>query len=70
MNHKTEMKTTITEIKNRLEGMDSGLNDTAEWISKPKDMAVEITEAEHKKEWNEDSLRNLYYRHTAYGQAC
>ena len=25
MNHKTEMKTTITEIKNRLEGMDSRL---------------------------------------------
>ena len=44
------MNTTITEIKNRLEGMDSRLNDTAEWISKLKDMAVEITEAEHKKE--------------------
>ena len=50
MNHKTEMKNKITKIKNIIEGIDSGLNDTAEWISKPKDMAVETTEAEHKKE--------------------
>ena len=57
MNHKTEMKTTITEIKNRLEGMDSGLNDTAEWISKPKDMAVEITEAEQRKEREKEKRR-------------
>lgn len=28
-NHKTEMKTTITKIKNRLEGIDSRVNDTA-----------------------------------------
>lgn len=33
-------------------------------------MAAEITEAEHKDELNEGNLRDLYYTHTAYGQAC
>ena len=40
------MKTTITEKKNSLEGMNSKLKDTREWISKLEDKLVEITKVE------------------------
>ena len=42
------MKNTITEIKNTVEGINSRLNDTEEWVSEPKDRVMEITE--QKKE--------------------
>ena len=54
------MKNTITEMKNTLEGIISILSDTEEWISELEDKVVEITDAEQKKEWNEDSLRDLW----------
>ena len=44
------MKNTITEMKNTLEGINSSLNYTEEWISKLEDSIVEITDAEQKKE--------------------
>ena len=43
------MKNTIMEMKNTLEGINSKLNNTEEWISKLEDRVVEITEAEQKK---------------------
>ena len=56
------MKNTITEMKNALEGINSRLNDTEEWISELKDRVVEITAAEQKKRMkrNKDSLRDLW----------
>ena len=44
------MKNTITEIKNKLEGINSRLRDKEKQISKLEDWVVEITEAENKKE--------------------
>ena len=44
------MKNTITEMKNTLEGINSRLDDTQEWISELEGRIVEITEAEQKKE--------------------
>lgn len=38
----------ITEIRNTLEGINSSLDDTQEWISK-LETVVEITEAKQKK---------------------
>lgn len=37
------MKNTVTEMKNTLEGINSKLNDTEEWINKLEDRVVEIT---------------------------
>ena len=58
------MKNTITEMKNTLEGLNSRLNDTEEWISELEDRIVEITANEQKKEKrmkrNEDGLRDLW----------
>ena len=58
------IKTTITKIKNTLEGLNGRLNDTEEWISKLEDRVVEITDAEQKKRKKrilktEDNLRDL-----------
>ena len=50
-------------MKNKLEGINSRLNDTEEWISKLEDRVAEITNAEQEKERmkiNEDSLRDLW----------
>ena len=52
-------------MKNKLEGINSRLNDTEEWISKLEDRVEEINDAEHKKEKkrmkrNEDSLRDFW----------
>ena len=58
------IKTTITKMKNTLEGLNGRLNDTEEWISKLEDRVVEITDAEQKKRKKrilktEDNLRDL-----------
>ena len=45
------MKNAITERKNTLEGINSRLYDTEEQISELEDKAVEITQAEQKKEF-------------------
>ena len=58
-----EIKNTITKMKNTLEGINCRLNDKEEQISELEERAVDITEAEQRKEKrikrNEDSLRNL-----------
>ena len=57
------MKNTITEMKNTLEGINSRINNTEEWISELEDRAVEIADAEQRgkkrMKRNEDSLRDL-----------
>lgn len=47
--NKAELSNIIAEIKNTLEGSNSGLDDTKEWISKLEHRVVEITQAEQKK---------------------
>ena len=47
-NH-TEMNT-IMETKNTLEGINSRLNDTKEWIRELEERELEITAAEQKNE--------------------
>ena len=58
------MNNEITEIKNTLEGTNSRITETEDWISLVKDRIVEINEAERKKEKkikrNEDNLRDLW----------
>ena len=44
------MNNTITEMKNTLEGLNITLDDIKGWISEMKDIVVEITEDEQKKE--------------------
>ena len=44
------MKNTVTEIKNKLWGNNSRLNDTEEWINELEERVVRITEAEKKKD--------------------
>ena len=47
-----------------MEGINSGLNDTEEWIIELEDRVVEITEGEYQKEKrikrNKDNLRDHY----------
>ena len=45
-----KLKNTITEIKNTLEGNNSRLDDTEEWISDLEDRMVEFIAAEQTKE--------------------
>ena len=47
-NNQTE-KNIITEMKNTLEGINSRLNDTEEWIRELEDRVAEITAAEQEK---------------------
>ena len=47
-------------MKNTLEGINSRLNEAEEWISELEDRVVETTATKKKKEWNEDSLRDLW----------
>ena len=58
------MKNTIAEMKNTLEGINSGISEAEEWISDPEDRMVEITAAEQNKQKrmkrNEDNLRELW----------
>ena len=62
-NKQTEMNITITEMKNTLEGINSGITKAEERISDLEDRMVEFTAAEQNKEKrmkrNEDSLRDL-----------
>ena len=63
-NKQTEMNTTITEMKNTLEGISSRTTETEERISDLEDRMVEFTAVEHNKEKrmkrNEDNLRDLW----------
>ena len=43
------MKNTITEFKNTLEGTNSRITETEEWISELEDRKVEITAEEQNK---------------------
>ena len=54
------MKNTITEIKNILEGINSRLDDTEEWISELKDRWKSPKLNTKKFFFNEDSLRDLW----------
>ena len=44
------LNNTINEIKNSLEGLNSGINEAEEWICDLEDKIVEITTTEQKKE--------------------
>ena len=44
------MNTTITEMKNTLEGINSRITEAEEWISDLEDRKVEITATEQNKE--------------------
>jgi len=46
------MKSTITEIYNALEDINSRRNETDEWISELEDRVVEITETENNNKKN------------------
>ena len=58
------MNTTINEIKNSLEGINSRITEVEELISDLEDKTVEITTAEQNKEKRikriQDSLRDLW----------
>ena len=58
------MNNAITEIKNTLEGANSGITQSEDRICEVEDKMVEINEAERKKEKiikrNEDNLRDLW----------
>ena len=58
------MNSTITEMKNKLEGINSRITEAEEQISNLEDRMVEFTAAEQNKEKrmkrNEDSLRDLW----------
>ena len=63
------MNSTINEIKNSLEGINSRITETEEQISDLDDKIVEITTTEQNKEKRmkrtEDSLRDLWdIKHT------
>ena len=49
-NKKTVTNNTITEIKNTLEGMNSGITEAEEWICELEDRMVEITAEEQNKD--------------------
>ena len=51
-NNKIEMNT-ITEMKNTLEEINSGLNDSEEQTDGLEDNVVQITTTEQKEEWKE-----------------
>ena len=58
------MNSTIIEIKNTLEGINSRISEVEEWTSELKDKMVEITSEEQNKVKRmkrvEDSLRDLW----------
>ena len=57
------MRTTIAEINNTLEGINSRLDEAENWISDLEDNRAENTQSERQKEKrilkNEESLRDL-----------
>ena len=63
-NKQTEMNSTITKIKNTLEGNNSRIIESEEWISELEDRMVEITAEDQNKGKRmkriEDSLRDLW----------
>lgn len=46
----TELKNTITKVKNTLEGGNSSLDSVEKWISKLKDKTADLTQTEQQKE--------------------
>ena len=44
--NQTKLKNILTEMKDTLEGINSRLNDTGNWIGKPEDRVAEMTEVE------------------------
>ena len=58
------MNNAINEIKNTLEGTNSGITEAEERISEVEDRTVEINEADRKKakriKRNEDNLRDFW----------
>ena len=60
----TMMNNTMSEIKNSLQGINSIITETEEWISDLEDKIVEIITTEQNKEKRmkriEDSLRELW----------
>ena len=58
------MYSTMNEMKNSLEGINSRITESEEWISDLEDKIVEITAAEQNKEKRmkiiEDSIRDLW----------
>ena len=48
-NKRTDTNDTILEIKNTLEGINSRISETEEWISELEDKMVEITSEEQNK---------------------
>ena len=63
-NKHTETNNIITEIKNTLEGINSRISETEEWISKLDEKKVKIASEEQNKvkrmKRTEDSLRDLW----------
>ena len=59
----TKMNSTINEIKNSVEGINSRITETGEWICDLEDKIGEITTVEKNKEKRmkriEDSLRDI-----------
>ena len=58
------MNSTITEIKNTLEGISCWITEAEKWISELEDTRLEITAEEQNKgkimKRNEDNLRELW----------
>ena len=67
---KTEMNNTSTKIKNTLEGTNSRITETEEWISELEDRMVEITAKEQNKGKGmkriEESLRQYLGQHSMH----
>ena len=63
--NQSQLNNTITEMKNILEGIKSGLSDTKECICNLEDRIVEITQTEQKKIFFNENLRDLrdYIKH-------
>ena len=63
-NKHIETNSTITEIKNTLEGINSRISEAEEWINELEDKMVEITAEEQNKvkrmKRTKDSLRDLW----------
>uniref|UniRef100_A0A9L0S670 L1 transposable element RRM domain-containing protein n=1 Tax=Equus caballus TaxID=9796 RepID=A0A9L0S670_HORSE len=59
--NESQLKRTIIEMKNSLEGCNSGVDATEEWMSDLDERVEGITQDEHKKRIakNEDSPRNI-----------
>ena len=50
------MNNTITEIKNTLQGINSRINETEEWISELEDRMVEVIATEQNKQKDRKSV--------------